>query len=96
VTEQRRDSTPLFLLTDNGHPWQFASMNTERKRVQLYERIVALREIRTAATTLIETFNAQKHHLTADEQIEYSSSFTCDQAQMDQAIEDDEIALDTL
>jgi len=71
-------------------------MNTESKRAKLYERLEALREIRTAATTLMETFNAQKHHLTADEQVEYSSSFICDQTRMDQAIEDDQIALDTL
>jgi len=71
-------------------------MNPENERVKLYERLEALREMRAAATTLMETFNAQKHHLTADEQIEYSSSFICDQTRMDQAIEDDQIDLDTL
>ncbi len=71
-------------------------MDTERRRAQHYERLAALREIRAATTTLMETFNAQKHHLSADEQIEYSSSFICDQTRMDQAIEDDELALDTL
>lgn len=71
-------------------------MSTERKRLQLYERLAALRELRAVATSLMETFNAQKHHLSADEQIEYSSSFISDQTRMDQAIEDSQIALDTL
>jgi len=71
-------------------------MNTENKRVKLYERLEALRELRAAATTLMETFNAKKHHLTADEQGEYSASFSCELTRMDQAIEDDQITLDTL
>jgi len=71
-------------------------MNEEQRRLELHERMDGLRAIRVAATKLMEIFNAQKHHLSPDEQIEYSSSFICDQTRIDQAIEDAQIALDCL
>jgi len=69
------------------------SKETEFK---LQQRHNGLRKIRSAAGTLLATFNKHKQHLSVDEKIRYNSSCIPELGHLDQAIEDTEMALDTL
>jgi len=73
--------------------YQGYSKETETK---LERRLKGLRKIRNAAGTLLATFNKHKQHLSLDEQIHLSSSYIPELGRLDQAIEDTEMALDTL
>lgn len=73
--------------------YQGYSKETETR---LQQRIDGLCKIRRAAGILLATFNRQKDHLRDGEQSELRSIVVSELIQLDQAIEDTQIELDTL